>query len=76
MFSPFNEELQNLVLALLREPGLVRDKELDLVQIGAEDLGSKGGDEVLGKGAVGCFKSAGELGGVAVSVEGEDGEIR
>jgi hypothetical protein len=44
----FVQEVQNIVQTGLREPYLLADPLLDLLEIDLEDLGSEVGDEVLG----------------------------
>ena len=66
---PFVEELQDVVLALLREPCLTRDEEVDLREVSLQDLRCEGGDEVLGERSVALLELARHLRWVAKAVE-------
>ena len=66
-----------MVLALVGDPGLAADVELDLLQVNVEDLRSEMCDEVLREDAVVCLERTRQLGGIAEpKVEtGETGAI-
>ena len=70
------EETENVILALLRQPDMARDIELDLMQEDLDDLGSKGVHKTFSESTVLFLQGAGELGRITVSsVEATEGSI-
>jgi hypothetical protein len=61
------EEAENVILALLRQPDLARDIELDLMQEDLDYLGSKGVHETFSESTVLLLQGAGKLGRITVS---------
>ena len=71
------EEVENVILAFFRQPGLTRDADFDLVQENLNDLRGKAVDETISESTILVFEGAGKLGRVAVSsVEATKGSIR
>ena len=66
---PSSEESEDVVLALLREPGLVSDVEVDLLEVDAQDLRSERGNEVLRKCAILFLHRRRELARVTEAME-------
>lgn len=67
--TPLGEEAENMVLALLRQPRLSGDEELDLVDIDLEDLRRERRDKVLRERAIRILQRARELRRVPKPVE-------
>lgn len=70
---PFGKELEDLILALLRQPGLPRHEQLYLMKIDAQDLRRKHRHKMLSEWSIFLGHRAGQLRWIA---EPADGEIR